>query len=59
MTAVSEVASALEARDKSDRTRAVSPLTVAADAVAIDTTGVPIDEVVARVLALVKGRKRS
>jgi hypothetical protein len=25
----------------------------------IDTTGVPIDEVVARVLALVKGRSRS
>ena len=59
MSAVSEVASALEARDNSDRTRAASPLTEAADAMRIDTTGVPIDEVVARVLALVKGRSRS
>jgi cytidylate kinase len=57
-TAVAEVASALEARDASDRTRAASPLTEAVDALRIDTTGVPIDEVVARVLSLVKGRSQ-
>ena len=52
--AVQEVASALAARDRSDKTRAASPLALAADAVFIDTTGVPIDEVVDRVLALVE-----
>jgi cytidylate kinase len=57
-SAVSEVALALEARDRSDRTRAASPLTQAADAVAVDTTGVPIDEVVSRVLAIVEERSR-
>lgn len=55
--AVQEVASALAARDRSDQTRAASPLTLAADAVLIDTTGVPIDDVVARVLDLVNRRR--
>jgi cytidylate kinase len=54
--AVSEVASALAARDQSDRTRTASPLALAAGAVTIDTTGVPIDEVVSRVLALIERR---
>jgi cytidylate kinase len=48
------VAEAIAARDKSDTTRAVSPLTLATDAVHIDTTEMPIDAVVARVLELVK-----
>jgi cytidylate kinase len=56
--AVQEVASALAARDRSDTTRAVSPLAKAEDAVLIDTTGVPIDEVVDRVMALVHERGR-
>jgi cytidylate kinase len=56
--AVQEVASALAARDRSDTTRAVSPLAKADDAVLIDTTGVPIDEVVDRVMALVHERGR-
>ncbi|HYN06882.1 MAG TPA: (d)CMP kinase [Vicinamibacterales bacterium] len=47
------VARALEARDRSDRTRAASPLIKAPDAVYIDTTGVQIDEVTRRVEALV------
>ena len=51
------VAAAIDARDKSDTTRAVSPLTLAADAVLIDTTNVPVDAVVARVLALVNQRR--
>jgi len=48
------VAAAIQARDASDTTRAASPLTLAADAVRIDTTGMPIDEVVERVLDVVK-----
>jgi cytidylate kinase len=50
------VAEAIEARDRSDTTRTVSPLTLAADAVHIDTTGIPVDQVVARVMELVKAR---
>ena len=50
------VAEAIAARDKSDTTRAVSPLTVAADAVHIDTTGLAIDAVVEQVMALVKAK---
>jgi len=55
--AVRDVATALEARDRSDRTRATSPLMKAPDAVEIDTTGVPIEEVIQQVLALA-GRQR-
>ena len=57
-TAVTEVASALAARDRSDTTRATSPLAQAADAVRIDTTGLSIDEVVSRVLALAEQRSQ-
>jgi cytidylate kinase len=57
-TAVQDVATALEARDRSDRTRAASPLTRASDAIAIDTTGVPIDDVIAQVMAIVDDRRR-
>ncbi|WP_024890197.1 (d)CMP kinase [Luteimonas huabeiensis] len=42
------------ARDARDASRAVAPLRPAEDAVRIDTTGLGIDEVVARVLALVR-----
>jgi CMP/dCMP kinase len=44
------------ARDARDASRAVAPLRPASDAVTIDTTGLPIDEVVERVLALVRSR---
>jgi cytidylate kinase len=50
------VADAIRARDASDISRAVSPLTRAADAVHIDTTDMPINEVVEKVLALVRAR---
>ncbi len=50
------VAEAIAARDKSDTTRTASPLTLAQDAVLIDTTGLPIDVVVARVMDLVRER---
>jgi CMP/dCMP kinase len=54
---VDDVASALAARDKSDSTRAASPLALAADAVRIDTTGMPVDEVVDRVMTLVNAHR--
>ena len=43
-------------RDARDAQRAVAPLKPADDAVLLDTTGLPIDEVVDRVLALVPAR---
>jgi cytidylate kinase len=48
------VAEAIAARDKSDTTRAVSPLTLAPDAVRIDTTELSVDAVVEQVMELVK-----
>jgi len=54
---VAHVAEDLAARDKSDSTRSVAPLMKADDAVYIDTTGVPVEDVVARVLALVRDRQ--
>ena len=54
-----DVADALAARDRSDATRAVSPLAVAADAVVIDTTGLSIEGVVGRVLEIVRARERT
>jgi cytidylate kinase len=56
--AVKDVATALEARDQSDRTRAASPLTRAADAEVVDTTDLSIEEVIQKVLALVQSRSR-
>lgn len=52
------VAAAIQARDASDTTRAASPLTLAPDAVHIDTTSMPIDEVVERVMELVRAKLR-
>ncbi|BCS34200.1 cytidylate kinase [Luteitalea sp. TBR-22] len=51
---VATIASALAQRDHSDKSRTVSPLTLAPDAVYIDTTGLPIADVVDQVLALVR-----
>ncbi len=48
------VAASIAARDKADATRTVSPLTPAADAVYIDTTDMPIDQVVSTVMRLVR-----
>jgi len=47
------VAASIAARDKSDTTRTASPLTLAADAVYIDTTSMPIDQVVSAAMTLV------
>lgn len=54
---VAHVAESLAARDKADSTRSVAPLVKADDAVYIDTTGVPVEDVVARVLALVHDKQ--
>jgi len=48
------VATALAARDKIDSTRSVSPLMVAPDAIVVDTTDIPVDAVVARVMEMVR-----
>ena len=50
---LAEIATALAERDKSDSTRAISPLAQASDALAIDTTSMPIDQVVETILNLV------
>jgi CMP/dCMP kinase len=41
-------------RDRRDSTRAVAPLAQATDAIVVDSSGVPIDEVVARIVARVR-----
>ena len=43
-------------RDQRDITRPVSPLVASADAVLLDTTGMPVDAVVERVLRIVRTR---
>ena len=53
---IGAVADALEARDRLDRTRHVSPLTTAPDAAVVDTTGVSVDTVVRRVLDIVHAK---
>ncbi len=45
----------LEERDRRDRERAVSPLVPAADATVVDSSGLTIDQVIARVLDLING----
>jgi cytidylate kinase len=52
------VAASIQARDRSDTTRTASPLTMAGDAVLIDTTGIPIAQVVERVMTLVQDKLR-
>ena len=54
--AVADVATLLKERDRSDTTRTASPLYAAPDAIVIDTTGAPIDQVVARVMAIIRSR---
>ncbi|MEO6968542.1 MAG: (d)CMP kinase [Rhodanobacteraceae bacterium] len=44
----------IEARDARDASRAIAPLKPAADAVLVDTTGLPIAAVVAKVLSLLQ-----
>jgi len=53
---VAEIATLMTERDRSDQTRTASPLYAADDAVVIDTTGRSIDEVVKRVLEIVRSK---
>jgi CMP/dCMP kinase len=48
----------LQARDQSDSTRPVAPLTVAEDATYIDTTSMPVADVIERVLGIVREKLR-
>jgi cytidylate kinase len=54
--AAADVAIEMAARDRSDRTRATSPLTIPEDAIEIDTTALSIGETVDKVLAIVTAR---
>ena len=54
--AVADVAAQLTQRDEIDRTRTVSPLYAADDALVIDTTGKDVQTVVREVLALVRAK---
>ena len=49
-----DVATEMAARDQLDKTRATSPLTLAPDAVEIDTTTLSVDDVVVRVMEIVQ-----
>ena len=51
--AAADVALEMAARDRSDRTRSTSPLTIPKDAIELDTTGLSIDRTVDEVLAIV------
>jgi len=57
--AVADVAALLTERDRSDATRAASPLYAAPDAEIVDTTGKPVEQVVAEVLAVVRARSQN
>jgi CMP/dCMP kinase len=56
--AIAEVRNEMEARDRSDRTRATSPLTIADDAHVLDTTSLSVEEVVEKAMAIVRQKTR-
>ena len=58
-TVVSEVATLLTERDRLDSTRASSPLSLARDAVVIDTTGKSIREVVGEITGVIHERLKA
>jgi cytidylate kinase len=53
---LADIAQAMQRRDENDRTRQASPLSIASDATVIDTTGMPVAQVVERVLVIVRAR---
>ncbi len=53
---VADIAADIRERDERDANRPVAPLRPAADATSVDTTGLPFEEVVARLLALIPPR---
>ena len=54
--ALADIAQSMQRRDENDRTRQASPLTLAADATLIDTTDLPVQQVVDQVLLIVRER---
>lgn len=54
---IADVATALAERDRSDTTRPDSPLAMAPGSVHIETTGLGVDEVVDRVMAVISSRR--
>lgn len=52
---LAEVTAQLAQRDSQDQSRAVAPLQPAPDAIIIDTTGFPPDEVLQRILGIIRG----
>jgi len=50
------VTAAIQERDRSDTTRTASPLMLALDAVHVDTTGMPLADVVSRVMSVVSAK---
>ena len=58
-SAVSDVAALLTERDRLDRTRIASPLYAAEDAVVVDTTGKPVEEVVKEVMGVIREKLKS
>lgn len=52
--AFQEVKQDMEIRDQTDQQRKVSPLVPAADAVLLDTTGLSIEEIVERIIRLIR-----
>jgi cytidylate kinase len=53
---LAQIASEMATRDRADRTRTASPLQMAPDAYLIDTSGKPVDVVVAEVLEVIRKR---
>jgi len=53
---LARIAEAMQRRDENDRTRQASPLSIAADATVVDTTGIAAAQVVEQVLAIVRAR---
>lgn len=52
--AIEEVEIDMEKRDRLDAEREVSPLVPASDAIILDTTGLTVEDIVGRILALIK-----
>ena len=53
---LAKLAEEIRARDERDAGRAVSPLVPADDAICVDTTGVPVEEVMVQIRELVRAR---
>lgn len=51
---LSEIEKAIKVRDQKDSSRKVSPLKKAADAIELDTTSLSIEQVVARIMAIIE-----